>query len=608
MVNSPSPGNALGAEFMKPDLVPEGPRTSDATRTTGTNGLHRAASRVRRAFDRAFDGADGGRAVVVAARLLLVLIAIPLSWDISIEPASWHEATQAILLAYGAVALGFVIAHTFLWLVDFQLRKLAAPIDLIVCGAMLVLAVAAPALYLPFVWFALAAAPSRKGLLIRLLLLDLVILLAEPAAIYAGWSPVAPRAIWLQFGLVNLTAILLLGWRATVMRDDEAAVEQEIWSEAGDDPRLLSLDLLAAELTRHVGAPQVLFVWRTSDGGRLHVALAEHDRLTRVDSDSTTIVPSAWDEQAFLFDPGGRVALLRDWRGKVRRSSRHTPLLPPNLALAGQPMCGVPIQAGEMQGHAILLGVGRPTGTLLETAARAGEAMNAALARHQVLARWFEHAQTSARIAMSRDLHDGITQTLAGLRLNLSALRNRLDGDRAAIDADLGEIVAVIAAEQTNLRALMVDRPHVKNDRVDLVTLIARRLELLGRHWQIDCRLDPKSEASLPVSASLSMELELLIREAISNAVRYAGAGQFTVRLATDGEQLFVSIKSDGQPPDPSRQVDEDGAERIASRSLERRIVMLGGTAYEEAISAGTLLAIRLPVEEHEAPANPDPK
>lgn len=591
---------------MNADLVPEGPRTSAPPTIGEISRVRRAAGRIRRAFDRAFDGADGGRAVVVAARLLLVLVALPLSWRAEIEPASWHQAAQMIVLAYGVIALGLLAAHMFLWLIDYWLRKLTAPLDLAVCGAILVLAVMAPALYLPFAWFALAAAQSRKGLLIHLLVLDLVILCAEPAAIYAGWSPVTSGAIWLQFGLVNLTAILLFGWRATAMRDDEATAEQEIWSEAGDDPRLLSLDLLAAELTRHVGAPQVLFVWRTTDGGRLHAALAESDRLTRVETDSPTLIPPAWDEQAFLFDPGGHVALLRDWHGKVRRSTGHAPAFPPTLALAGQPMCGVPIQAGEMQGHAILLGVGRPSGTLLETAARAGEAMNAALARHQVLARWFEHAQTSARIAMSRDLHDGITQTLAGLRLNLSALRNRLDGDRATLDADLGEIVAIIAAEQTNLRALMVDRPHVKNDRVDLVTLIARRLELLGRQWQIDSRLDPKGETTLPVSASLSMELELLIREAISNAVRYAGARQFTVRLASDGEQLFVSIKSDGQPPDPARQVDEDGAERIASRSLERRIVMLGGTAYEEAISAGTLLAIRLPVEEHETPANPE--
>ncbi|WP_447725226.1 sensor histidine kinase [Sphingomonas koreensis] len=593
---------------MNTDLVPERPRTIGTATVSGTSGLHRAASRIRRAFDRAFDGADGGRAVVVIARLLLVLVAIPLSWSVQLEPASWSRAAHTILLAYGIVALGLLVAHMFLWLVDYWLRKLAAPLDLAMCGAMLVLAVAAPAAYLPFAWFTLAAAPSRKALLIRLLLLDLVILVAGPGAIYAGRSPAAPGMVWLQFGLVNLTAIMLLGWRATAVRDDEAAAEQEIWSEAGDDPRLLSLDLLARELTRHVNAPQVLFVWRTADGGRLHAALAENDRLTRVDTDAAALVPAAWDEHAFLFDPAGRTSLLRDWRGSVRRSTGHAPTLPAVLALAGQPMCGVPIQAGEMQGHAILLGVGRPSGTLLETAARAGEAMNAALARHQVIARWFEHAQTSARIAMSRDLHDGITQTLAGLRLNLSALRNRLDGDRAALDADLAEIVSIIAAEQTNLRALMVDRPHVKDDRVDLVALIARRLELLGRQWQIECRLDPKGESAIPVSASLSMELELLIREAISNAVRYAGAGQFTVRLAMRDDQLFLSIKSDGRPPDPAQQMDDDGAERIASRSLERRIVMLGGTAYEEAISAGTLLAIRLPVEEHEAHPTPSPQ
>lgn len=589
---------------MSADLVPHGSKTNAAAAPGKPSRIRHAASGVRRTFDRAFDGADGGRAVVVLTRLLLVLIAIPLLGSVRIEPDSWHRTGWTLLLAYGGAALGFLAAHLFFWLADHWLRKIAAPLDLAMCGAMLVLAAAAPALYLPFVWFALATAPSRKALLTRLLLLNLLVLIAGPGASLAGWWTIAERAVWLQFGLVNLAALMLLGWRA-VARDGEAGTEQEIWSEAGDDPRLLSLDLLAAELTRHIHAPQVLFVWRTADSGRPHAVLAENDRLVRADADSPVLVPAAWEEQAFLFDPAGRVALLRDWRGTVRRSTGHAPALPSSLTLAGQPMCGVPIQAGEMQGHAILLGVGRPTGTLLETAARAGEAMNAALARHQVLARWFEHAQTSARIAMSRDLHDGITQTLAGLRLNLSALRNRLDGDRAALDADLAEILAVIAAEQVNLRALMVDRPHVTNDRVDLVTLIARRLELLGRQWQIECRLDPQGEPAIPVSASLSMELELLIREAISNAVRYAGAGQFAVRLAMRDDQLFLSIKSDGRPPDPVQQIDEDGAERIASRSLERRIVMLGGTAYEEAVSAGTLLAIRLPVEEREGDATP---
>lgn len=587
---------------MSADLVPGGSKTTGAA--DGARGLQGMASRIRQVFDRAFDGADGGRALIVVTRLLLVLIAIPLLWTIVSQP--WHRMAHVLVLGYGVAAFAFLITHLFLWLIDPWLRKLAAPIDLAICAAMLALGASTPGLYLPFVWFTLAAASSRKALLIRLLLLDLSILITGPGADLAGWWPEVASNVWLQFGLVNLAAIILLGWRTA--RSNAGAGEEEIWAEAGDDPRLLSLDLLAAELTRHVRAPQVLFVWRTEDGGRRHAVLAESDRLIRIETDTAAFVPAAWDEQAFLFDPGRAAGLLRDWRGRVRRSDRHAPALPPALALAGQPMCGVPIQAGEMQGHAILLGVGRLSGTLLETAARAGEAMNAALARQQVLGRWFEHAQTSARIAMSRDLHDGVTQTLAGLRLNIAALRNRLDGDRAALDADLAEIVAVIAAEQANLRALMVDRPHVKNDRVDLIALIARRLELLGRHWQIECRLDSRGEAAIPVSASLSMEIELLIREAISNAVRYAGAGQFTVRLAMREDQLFLSIKSDGRPPDPAQQVDEDGAERIASRSLERRIVMLGGTAYEEAISAGTLLAIRLPVEEHEGPANPAPE
>ncbi|WP_423603652.1 sensor histidine kinase [Sphingomonas sp. MS122] len=562
----------------------------------GTGGVGQAMLRV---FDRAFEGADGGRAIVVLARLALVPLALLLLGRVGDVPGELRLLTQTLLLAYGAIAVALLLAHQFLWLIDHRLRAFAGALDLAMCGAMLVLCASSPALYLPFVWFALASAPSRQALLRRLLLLDLLVLLAGPGAMLAGLWAMADGAVWLQFGLVNLAAIMLLGrWSAIARQADDEPSEHEAWSEVGDDPRLLSLDVLAAELTRHVHAPQVLFVWRTSDHGRIHAVRVEGDRLFRVDltaEQAAKFLPANWDEQAFLFDPSTRATLLRDWRGVVRRASGEAPGLPPDLPLAAQPMCGVPIQAGEMQGHAILLGIGRPSGTLLETAARAGEAMNTALARQQALARWFERAQTSARTAMSRDLHDGITQTLAGLRLKLSALRNRLDGDREELDEELAEIVSIIAAEQVNLRALMVERREGANDSVDLVALIIRRLELLARHWQIDCRMAPQGELAIAVSVNLSMELELLIREAISNAVRYAGARQFVVSMAMRDDQLFLSIKTDGRPPDPSS--DADGEERIASRSLERRIVMLGGTAYEEAISAGALLAIRIPVE-----------
>ncbi|MCP3729541.1 histidine kinase [Sphingomonas sp. MG17] len=559
-------------------------------------------SSIRRVFDRAFDGADGGRAIVVLTRLLLVLIALPLAWRFHEGADRWQLITEAALTVYGSIALAFVLAHLFMWLVDQRLRMLAATLDVLMCGAMLVLCATSPTLYLPFVWFALASAPSRRSLLVRLLLLDLLILLASLSAL-TGLPGATGDAVWLQFGLVNLAAMMLLGRWTAAARADEEPAEDESWSADVDDPRLVPLDLLAAELTRHVDAPQVLFVWRTADDGPAHVIRADQDRLVRVEltaAQTETLIPSGWSEQAFLFDPAEGAALLRDWRGFVRRAKGPMPQLPAELPFAGEPMCGVPIQAGEMQGHAILLGVGRPSGTLLEAAARTGDAMNAALARQQVLGRWFERAQSSARAAMSRDLHDGITQTLAGLRLKLSALRGRLDGDGGEIGAELEEIVSIIAAEQVNLRALMVARQTGGKDSVDLVALIARRLELLSRQWQVTCRLDPQGATELPVSVNLSMELELLIREAISNAVRYAGAGRFVVSMATRDDRLFLSIKTDGRPPDPAAAA--DGDERIASRSLERRIVMLGGTAYEEAISAGTLLAIRLPIEKRALP------
>jgi signal transduction histidine kinase len=81
------------------------------------------------------------------------------------------------------------------------------------------------------------------------------------------------------------------------------------------------------------------------------------------------------------------------------------------------------------------------------------------------------------------------------------------------------------------------------------------------------------------VTGELAADVEAVVREGMSNAVRHSGAGHVTVTLDV-ADDVVVEILDDGHGIDPR-------AARSGLRNLEQRARQHGGAAAVEALPEG---------------------
>lgn len=139
------------------------------------------------------------------------------------------------------------------------------------------------------------------------------------------------------------------------------------------------------------------------------------------------------------------------------------------------------------------------------------------------------------RRRLSRELHDGVIQELALLRMEGHALpigspaRSRI---LAACDRSLDEARAAVQA-----------LGHASDD--PLPTILGKTARELAHRYRV--HVDADVDSSIDVTAEQRHALLRITREAVANAVRHGGAQQLSVRLFRDGGKRHLVIQDDGK-------------------------------------------------------------
>ncbi len=204
-----------------------------------------------------------------------------------------------------------------------------------------------------------------------------------------------------------------------------------------------------------------------------------------------------------------------------------------------------------------------------DLAAQTGPAVSATLLA-QDLQRARERlvlAREEERRRLRRDLHDGIGPALAGVRLQLTALRRRLPSPDAAV-LDLVEAIAQDLQQSTSeLRGIVDDLrpPALDHGLVAALEQVAHRL---GGAAQVELATEGDLEG-LP--AATEVAAYRIACEAMTNVVKHAGAEHCWVRLAR-GAGLDVVVTDDG---DGAVGVRQGG---VGLGSMRERAEELGGS------------------------------
>ncbi len=179
-----------------------------------------------------------------------------------------------------------------------------------------------------------------------------------------------------------------------------------------------------------------------------------------------------------------------------------------------------------------------------------------------------------------RDLHDGVLQSLAALRMRLLLLQTQ--GRRRKRRSSWRYVKPSTLLRWNNPAAGFLENSESADHTVNLVSQLDICVRSISLQWDIDVALQ-SDEPAIPVDAESSFNIEHLLREVIANAVRHAQSKSLTVSLSLKQDALMMAV-IDLNPSTEGLQGFEKPALTLKSASLRDRLRLVSGEAYAEGL------------------------
>ena len=202
------------------------------------------------------------------------------------------------------------------------------------------------------------------------------------------------------------------------------------------------------------------------------------------------------------------------------------------------------------------------------------------------------------RARMSRELHDGVIQSLFSLQLRLETFRRRL---LPVLDAERAQALDVIQeqlrVELLNLRDVMnqLEPPDARSGRV--LELMAQCVERFSRDTGIRARF-LSDLIDLQLAPRLCQELTRIVQEALVNIRKHSRASNVVVQFAERDGCWRLVIEDDGQGFDfEGRLGDRElSARRAGPVVIRERVRTIGGSmTIESERGRGARLEVVIP-------------
>jgi signal transduction histidine kinase len=205
-------------------------------------------------------------------------------------------------------------------------------------------------------------------------------------------------------------------------------------------------------------------------------------------------------------------------------------------------------------------------------------------------------AAEAERRRWARELHDETLQGIAAVRMLLAS-------SRRADEAELRTVIALAADnlqdELDRLRDIIHDvRPSSLDDlglAAAIEALVARHAGNGGPTLRLEADLDHEAgRAPQRLHPDIEITLYRIAQEALTNALKHAGAQTIEIALAEIEDEVGVRIRDDGSGFDVRANADAGG---FGLFGMQERVDLLGGRLrISSAPGAGTTVEARVPL------------
>ena len=204
-------------------------------------------------------------------------------------------------------------------------------------------------------------------------------------------------------------------------------------------------------------------------------------------------------------------------------------------------------------------------------------------------------AQDAERARIARDLHDDVSQQLAGMSIAFSGLKQRLN--QSQVSEDLQEELRTLHQRTSTLAQ------NVRHLSHDLHPTVLRHAGLVAALTSYCADLERTHSPRLICSAegdfgSMSAEAALCLyrvaQEALRNVIAHAGASRAHVRLLRRGDIAEMTVTDDGKGFDFASSIER--GKGLGLVSITERVRLAGGTVRIVSDSKkGTRVCVQVP-------------
>lgn len=211
-----------------------------------------------------------------------------------------------------------------------------------------------------------------------------------------------------------------------------------------------------------------------------------------------------------------------------------------------------------------------------------------------------DHLQTvqeRERLAMARDIHDEIGQSLTVLKLDLEWIAHRLPAKESAVQERVNEMRWNIEQLTSAVQRIAADLRPPLLDSLGLAAAIDWHVAEFSRRSGIECFVMLNEEVD-PLEPQLATAVMRIVQEGLTNVLRHARATEVSVSLCKRDSQLVLEIGDNGRGIRPE-EIESPQAYGLMGMQ-ERSRICRGELTVGGAEGGGTLLRLTVPLRSGE--------
>jgi signal transduction histidine kinase len=211
--------------------------------------------------------------------------------------------------------------------------------------------------------------------------------------------------------------------------------------------------------------------------------------------------------------------------------------------------------------------------------------------RLQTLSRQLVDLQENERRAVARELHDEAAQVLTSVKIGLRLIEQT--SNEPAVVSRAVQLQHTAEGVQETLHRLAANLRPASLDHLGLVAALGQLVESLSGSSGANLEFETIGLEGDRFPSRVETDLYRIAQEAVTNAVRHAGAKEIGVVLERRNGRLRLIVEDDGCGFDPAG-AERDG--RLGLVGIRERAAALGGTLLVESSSgSGTTVVVEAP-------------